>query len=129
MAGSCGAERGLGVLPDAGSGCRIASVPDRNMAVQGVKGRLGEHLGNQPHVLVHPDVGAIAHRDTRGLLPAMLKSVEPEVREFGNLLVGGPYAEDTAGILRALLTGEKFVTQPSITAWHGNSLVVFAVCS
>jgi hypothetical protein len=42
---------------------------------------------------------AVAHGDAGRLLTAMLKCVEAEVRELGDVLTGRPDAEDPAGVL------------------------------
>jgi len=48
----------------------------------------------------------------------MLKRIEGEVRELGDLLSGGPYAEDSARVLRAFLAGIELMGQPSVSACH-----------
>ena len=78
---------------------------------------LVEDLGDQAHVLEDEDLAAVADRDAGGLLAAVLQGVEPEVGELGDLLAGGPDAEDAAGVLRALLAGEQVVVEPSVATW------------
>jgi hypothetical protein len=49
----------------------------------------------------------------------VLKGVEAEVGELGDLLARGPHAEHAAGVLGALLAGEQVVAEPSVAAKHG----------
>ena len=62
--GSRRSERGLGVFPHTRAGRGIARVPDSNMTMEGIQGRFSEHLRDQAHVLVNPDIGAITDSDT-----------------------------------------------------------------
>ena len=52
---------------------------------QARKDRFVEYLCDKPQVLVHGDVLAIAHRDSRALLASMLEGEESEVGETGSL--------------------------------------------
>ena len=78
-------------------------MPDGDVPVQRVEYRLVEDLRDQAHVLVDDDPGAVTDRDARGLLAAVLKGVQAEVRELGHVLARGPDAEDAAGVPRRLL--------------------------
>ena len=89
-----GAEHGLSVLPGGGPGGGVADVPDGEVPRQGGQGAVVEDLGDQAEVLVDQDVGAVGGGDAGGLLAAVLEGVEPEVGQAGDLLAGGPYAED-----------------------------------
>ncbi|GHJ40077.1 hypothetical protein Sm713_56860 [Streptomyces sp. TS71-3] len=93
-------------------------MSDGDMALEGAERGFVEDLRDQPHVLEDEDLGAVAHRDTRGFLASMLEGVEPEVRELGDLFARSPDAEDAAGVLGALLTGEQVVAESSVTTWH-----------
>ena len=104
------------------AGRGVAAVADGDVPLQGAQRGLVEDLGDQAHVLVDEDLLAVAGRDAGRLLPAVLQRVEAEVGELGDLLAGGPDAEDAAGVLRALLAGEQVVGQPSVAACHGPSL-------
>ena len=84
-------------------------MPDGEVTAQAGQRRLVEDLGDQADVLVDDHSGAVAHRDAGGLLAAVLESVKPEVGEFGNLFLGGPDAEDAAGILGAAFLGVEIV--------------------
>src|SRR5699024_874056 len=114
-----GAESGLSVLPGAGAGGGVAGVPQGDVPGQGAQRDVVEDLGDQPHVLVDEDLLPVAGGDPGGLLAAVLQSVQPEVGELGDLFAGGPDAEDTAGVLRALLAGEDVVRELTVTAYHG----------
>ena len=113
-----GAERRLGVLPHGGAGGRVAGVTDGDMALEGAERGLVEDLGDQAHVLEDEDLGAVAHRDARGLLSTVLQGVQPEIGEFGDLFARSPDTEDAASVLGALLTGEQVVAESSVTTWH-----------
>ncbi len=114
-----GPEGRLRVLPHGGAGGRVAGVTDRDMTLEGAEGGLVEDLGDQAHVLEDEDLGAVAHRDSRGLLSSMLQGVEPEVSELRDLFTRSPDTEDAASVLGALLTGEQVVVESSVTTWHG----------
>jgi len=64
----------------------------------------------------------IADSDPGRFLAAMLQGIEPKVSEFGDLVAGGPHAEDPASILRRLLVRINIVGQPAIASGHGRSL-------
>ena len=78
-------------------------MPDGDVPVQGVEYRLVEDLRDQAHVLVDHDPRAVADRDARRLLAAVLERVQPVVGELGYVLAGGPDAEDPAGVPRWLV--------------------------
>ena len=99
--GRGGAEGGLGVRPDAGTGRRVPAVPDRDMTAQRRQGRLVERLTDQTHVLVDQNLGPVADCDASRLLPPVLQSVEPEIGEFGNLFPRSPDPEDATSVLRS----------------------------
>ncbi len=69
------AEGRLGVLPDRGTGGRVAGVSDGDMPVQGAQRGLVEDLGDKTHVLEDENLGAVAHCDARGFLTAVLQGV------------------------------------------------------
>jgi len=52
----------------------------------------------------------------------MLQGIQTEVGQFGDLVAGGPDAEDSAGILGTALAGEEFVREATVTAWHTPTL-------
>ena len=109
-----GAERRLGVLPGAGPGRGVAGVADREVALERVQGGLVEDLRDQAHVLVDEDLAAVADRDAGRLLAAVLEGVETEVGELGDVLAGGPDAEDAAGVLGALVLRVEVVVEPTV---------------
>jgi hypothetical protein len=113
-----GAEGGLGVGPHRAAGGGVAGVPDRDVPLEGLEGGLVEDLGDQAHVLVDQDLGAVGGRDARGFLSAMLEGVEPVVGEFGDVLTGGEDTEDAAGVLGALLAGEQVMGESSVATCH-----------
>ena len=108
------AEGRLGVVPGAGAGRGVAAVADRQVALERVERRLVEDLGHQSHVLVDQDLPAVADRDAGRLLPAVLQGVEAEVGELGDVLAGGPDAEDAARVLGAAILRVEVVVEPTV---------------
>ena len=88
------AEGRLRVLPGARTGRGVARVADREVALEGVEGRLVEHLRDETHVLVDEDLPTVADRDAGRLLAAVLEGVETEVGQLGDVLARRPDAED-----------------------------------
>ena len=113
-----GPEGWLGVLPDAGTGCRVARMADGEIAAQGIKTRLGEHLRDEPHVLVDEDLGAIAHGNPCGLLPAVLECIEAEVGQLRHVVTRSPDPEDSAGVLRPAFARVQVVGEQAIASRH-----------
>ena len=114
-------EGGLGVLPRRPAGGGVAGVADGDVPAQRAERALVEDLADQPHVLVDEDLLAVGRRDAGRLLPAVLQRVEAEVGELGDLLARGPDAEDTAGVLRCLVSeggGVEIVRESSVSASH-----------
>jgi hypothetical protein len=97
-------------------------VADGDVPLQGVQGGLVKDLADQSEVLVDDERTAVADRDAGRLLAAVLQGVEAEVGQLRDLLAGSPDAEDTAGILRALVVGEEVVGQVSVASGHTSSL-------
>jgi len=95
-AGGEHAEGGLGVLPGARAGRGVAAVADREVAFQRLEDRLVEDLCDQAELLVDDDRAAVGHRHPAGLLAAVLQGVQAVVGQLGDVLAGGPDAEDTA---------------------------------
>ena len=92
-------------------------MADGDMPPQRVERGLVEHLRDQAEVLVDQHRRAVADRDAGRLLATMLKRIEAEVGELGDLLAGGPDAEDSARVLRAFLAGmSSWVSRPSARA-------------
>ena len=71
---------------------------------------------DQAHVLVDQDLAAVADRDAGGLLAAVLQGVETEVGELGDVLAGGPDAEDATGVLGSAFLGVEIVRQAAVSA-------------
>ena len=94
-------------------------MPDREVALERLERGLVEDLGDQAHVLVDQDLAAVADRDARRLLPAVLQRVEAEVGELGDVLARSPDAEDAAGVLRALVLGVEGGGEPTVAAAPG----------
>ncbi|ALM40052.1 hypothetical protein SFR_3437 [Streptomyces sp. FR-008] len=92
----------------------------RDVARQGAEGSLVEDLGDKAHVLEDEDLGAVADRDSRGLLAPVLEGVQPEVGELGDLFARSPDTEDAASVLGAFLTGEQIVIKETVTTWHAS---------
>jgi hypothetical protein len=93
-------------------------VTDGEVAAQAGERRLVEDLGDQAEVLVDHHAGAVADRDARCLLAAMLQCEEPEVGEFRDLFLRRPDTEDAARILGATLLGVEIVGQPAVASGH-----------
>jgi hypothetical protein len=93
-------------------------VTDRDVTLERTERGLVEDLGHEAHVLEDEDLGAVAHRDSRGFLAPMLEGVEPEVSELGDLFTRGPDSEDAASVLGAFLAGEQIMIESTVTTWH-----------
>ena len=117
-----GPERGLGVLPHAGTGGAVAAVAHGQVPVQTLQRRLVEDLRHQAHVLVDHDVGAIADGHPGRLLAAVLEGVEPEVGQLGDSLAGCPHSEHAAGILGTFVVPGQIVIKTSVSALHSASV-------
>ncbi len=111
-----GAERRLGVLPGAGAGGGVARVADREVALERLQRRVVEDLRDQAHVLVDQDLPAVADRDARGLLAAVLQGVEAEVDELGDVLAGSPDPEHPTGVLGTLVERVERRGEPTVAA-------------
>ena len=94
------AEHRLGVLPGGGALGGVADVADGDVAGEVGQGLVVEDLGDQAEVLVDEDLGAVGGGDAGRLLAAVLEGVQAEVGQAGDLLAGGPDAEDTALLTR-----------------------------
>ena len=90
----------------------------RDVAAERGQGGLVEDLGDQPHLLVHHDAAAVADRDARGLLPAVLQRVQAVVGELGHVLVRGPDTEHAAGVSWRPVLGEEFIRQTTVGGCH-----------
>jgi hypothetical protein len=93
-------ERRLRVLPAVAARRRVAGVTDAEVAAERRERRLAEDLGDQAHVLIDEDPGAVRDRDTGGFLAAVLEAVEPEEDELGYLFTRRPNAEQTTCFFR-----------------------------
>ena len=63
---------------------------------------LVEDLGDEPHVLVHPHLAAIADRDAGGLLASMLKREEGKERHARRFLARCIESDDSTFLLRSV---------------------------
>jgi hypothetical protein len=88
------------------------------VAAQGAQHRLVEDLGDQAHVFVDEDAAALADRDARGLLAAVLQRVQPVVGEFGNFLAWRPDAEDATGVFGSVVLGVQVMAEPAVALQH-----------
>ena len=95
---AAGAVGGLGVLPRAGTGRRVATVPDRQMAAQAAERDLVEDLGDEPEFLVDDDAAPVGDGDAGRFLPAVLQRVEAVVGELRDFLAPGEDAEHATGV-------------------------------
>src|SRR5690606_355441 len=87
---------GLGVAGGAGSGGRVARVPNGGVAGQRLERFLREDLRDQAHVCVEVEATAVRARDARGLLPAMLERMEAKEGEARHIFAGSEDSEDAA---------------------------------
>ena len=76
---------GLRVRPVHAAGGGVAGVPDRYLAGQGLQLLLVEHARHEPHLTDDGDAPALGDRDAGGLLAAMLKREQTEIRQPGNV--------------------------------------------
>jgi hypothetical protein len=111
-----GAVDRLRVLPGAGAGGGVAHVADRHVALEGAQALLAEDLVDQPQLALGHDVAALHAGDPRGLLAAVLKRVEREVRESRDVVVGREDAEDAALVARSLTRIELGVHWSGLTS-------------
>jgi hypothetical protein len=96
-----GAVDRLRVLPRVGPRRGIADVADRELAAERAQLLLVEDLRDEPALAQGHDVAAaIAARDARRLLPAVLKRVEGEVRESCDVVPRSVGTEDAALVAR-----------------------------
>src|SRR6201999_2109342 len=115
-------EGRLRVRPHGGAGRRVAAVRDGDVATQRGERRLVEDLGNEAHLLVHDDPPAIADRDARRLLAAMLQRVQSVVGELGDVFPRGPDAKDAAGVPRRAVVRIEIVRKTPVWLSHDTSL-------
>lgn len=80
------AEQRLGIAKLAGSGGRIADVPNRRHADQLLpqQSRV-KHLAHQSHAHMAIELPAIGHRNARGFLAAMLLGEQALIADLGGL--------------------------------------------
>jgi hypothetical protein len=97
-----GAPDGLRVLPRVGTRGRVAHVPDRHLPLQRAQLLLVEDLVDQALVAHGHDVTALRGGDPGRLLPAVLKGVEREVAQAGDVVLRRVDAEDPAFVARAV---------------------------
>ena len=97
-----GAPDRLGVLPRRGAGGRVAHVPHRQVAAERAQLLLVEHLRDEAEVAHGHDLAGLARGDARGLLAAVLKRVQREVREAGDVGLRRVDAEDAALVARSV---------------------------
>ena len=81
----------LHLLDRVAAGGRVTRMPDRTVAPEPFEHVLAEHVGDQALRPVLMQVRAVARHDPACLLPAMLQSKQPQLRQRRRLRV----AEDT----------------------------------
>ena len=82
---------------------------DGDVPEQGAQRGLIEDLRDESHVFVDENLAAVTRSDSGRFLTAVLQSIEAEVAQLGHFFAGSPDAEDTTGVLWALLIGKKIV--------------------
>ncbi len=87
-----------------GAACGVPGVPHGYEPVERCQARFVEHLRDQAQVLGNHNGFAVAHRNARAFLPAMLKRLQAEARHTGNVLAlaGSEHAEYGALLLKAI---------------------------
>ena len=90
------ADHGLGVLPRRRAGRGVSGVPHRDVPLEGVERLFVEDLRHQAQVLEDQDLVAVAHRDARGFLAAVLQGEQPVIGELGDVFAGRPDSEHAA---------------------------------
>ena len=115
-----GAPDGLRVLPRVGARGRVADVRDGHVPLQRAQLLLVEDLVDEALVAHRHDVAALGRRDARGLLSAVLKGVESEVREASDVVPWGIDAEHAALVARPvafIVDGGRHAVQRSPIEW------------
>ena len=92
----------LGRLPTLGARRAVAAMSAGHVPGQGREVGVGEHLRDEAQVLADEDGLAVAHRDTGGLLTAVLQGAQREVGHAGDVLAGGPDAKDAALLVQGV---------------------------
>ena len=94
---------------------------DGHVPLQRAQLLLVEDLVDEALVAHRHDVAALGRRDSRGLLSAMLKGVESEVREARDVMPGGIDAEHAALVARPVafivVDGGRHAVQRSPIEW------------
>lgn len=62
-------------------------MADGDVALQTLQGFLRENVGNETHVFVDVNLGAVRCYNSGALLTAMLQGIETEIIEFRGILV------------------------------------------
>jgi hypothetical protein len=107
-------EQRLRVRPGVRAGRRVASVSDRDLAVQAREVLLVEHLRHEAEVAQRREPCLVGDGNPGRLLTAVLERVQAEVREPRDVAVGGVDAEDAAH-QRAGLPGRE--ASRAVRAW------------
>ncbi len=86
------------------AGGAVAGVADGVVAGERRQRRRGEHVGDEPGVLVHARAAAVADGDAGRLLPAVLQREQAEERQLGDAVaVRRRDAEHAALLLRGVV--------------------------
>ena len=102
-----GAVDRLSVLPCRGARRRVAHVADRHRSRQGEQLLFVEDLRDEADVAHGHDAAALARGDPRGLLAAVLKRVEGEVGQAGDVGLRGVHPEDAALVAWTVAIGNR----------------------
>jgi hypothetical protein len=73
------------------------------MTAEAIEGRLIKGLGDEAHILVHPEAPPIAGCDAGALLAPMLERVETEVGEIRDFFTRTVNAEEAAFLLHPIV--------------------------
>ena len=95
-------EDRLGVGGHGVAGRRVSDVAHGAGAREPVQPLVGEHVVDQAHALLEPELLAVGGHDARRLLPPVLERVEPEVGQAGGFRVA-PDAEQAAAVVEAVV--------------------------
>ena len=99
-------EQRLRVDDDRRTRRRVTRVPHGDVAGQRAEDILVEDARKQAHVAMTDDRSAVGDGDACRLLSAMLKRVEPEIREPGHVVPGSVDADDAARFVQRITRRE-----------------------
>ena len=100
-----GGEVRLRGLPALGARGTVAHVAHGELAGERGKVGIGKDLVDEAEVFADHHRAAVAHRDARRFLAAMLQRLQTEIRETRDVAVGCPHAKDAALFMEGVVGG------------------------